>query len=494
MNKTQGDLSQSFIIPGENQLKDQYKSLNPDFFGFQFIPLLKVVINNTETLLMKQSAGRWMGYNIENIRYITETGNLSLKDFISIKESINMILTAGNKDWEDKINALFAEKLPQLNVAIGKLKADILRNFSIDDKSGFITLSPFDTDAFVYYITPDNSFQKRILYVSFFLKLNMNSKNNNFFEFKSLEYIPLKLFKADVDLHPRYSLHTAVSGFFNKYGSADNRDKFSLVNKIPEIRWDMNIKKLFALTFTLDISFYYENSDDMDLILTEFHTPNPGSEEEGILSSLMSLKDERISREEKSEKFISIFDNYVSLSLFKSGMFLRIPGEGLYSGIVEEEVLSGEKDEQKLYPFYVLINLIRFIKNIRIIIDYKQIYTVGPAYDNPEQWFNMRRDIMPFNDTLELKRMDRFFDHTSIPITSGELTLNFRRKGIVVTERAMKFLQIHQFVSSFRGDYHPGLETDELYSISKDDSIVGFIPTSENKTEKIRKLFIWRIK
>jgi len=325
------------------------------------------------------------------------------------------------------------------------------------------------------------------------LKLNFKTDDYTFLEYKNFEFVPVEFCFPNIHLHPRYQIHTAVKMFFSRYGTRYNENAISLINEIPRISWKMKEEKIEVLTFIADFSYYYDAEQEPAQLINAFHTPNPGSTEEKLISNFTQIQKTCSNNSEFVLDFNAALDNYITMELFKSGMFYRTSASGCFYGLIETELLQ-KNGTLSLNSFLTLAHLIRYLKKVRLFIDLKNISTVGPLYDEPRRWFNLRRDIVPFDFSAELKRSNYLFSTAEIPLTIHEAETGYTKSGMIITERAAEFLKIENTVFLKTGKMASKIEPNKIYQFSKDDSLVCFMPVSGAHAVKNRNVYLWRNK
>ncbi len=469
----------TFIVPNDGRIDDIPAGFEPRAFGLQFIPLLRVRINRVDTLLMKPGGAGWSGYNVESVRVPVPAGRDA---FLAARDAALAALRSG-PGWDAALDRALAAALPGSGFSIRRLLDDLLRDFGMDAAraGNAVRLEPFSEPPHVLYSAWDDAAGVPTLYAAVFLKLVVETDDDSFLEYRNLEYVPIGFFSPALRLHPRYALHTAVIALFRKYGLPVAG---SVCDEIPVHVWNMRRRQADAITFACDLSYYYDNVGDPQLFERGFFPPNPESREERFLADLRALVDEGLRPDLFGPRALALLDGYAIEALVRSGMFFRSYSPGMFAGIVETSDLDDGEGRSSLSPFHAFADLARFFRRVRVVIDRKRIDAVGPLYDDPERWFNLRRDIVPFDAERELARAGSLLERAPVPAASGAADTGFRRYGLVLTEAAASYVDLSGILTGEDGRPATAVEPGSLYVASRDDALYCYRAGGET--------FIWR--
>ncbi|MCX7024893.1 MAG: hypothetical protein NT080_09760 [Spirochaetes bacterium] len=492
----------TFIVPDDPGISGIPPGFEPESFGLQFIPLLVVRINRTDTLLMKPGESGWSGCNVENVR-VTSPPSMGLSAFLAARDAALGVLRGARDEafaaWAPRLDAAVAGAFPGSGFSIGKLVGDVLRNFGMEASraDGAVTLAPFAEPPHALYVAPDDATGLRVLYAAIFLRLVVDADDHDFLEYRNLEYVPLRFFVPGLRLHPRYALHTATLAFFGRYGfptgSPPGSPSVTPADEIPVLEWKMRRRVADSITFACDLSFYYDNVGDPDIFERGFFPPNPESREERFLADMKALGSEGLRPEIHRLRALALLDEYAIEAIVRSGMFIRSYSPGRFAGFAETADFDDGEGRVSAAPLHAFSDLARFLKRVRIVLDRKRIETVGPLYDDPERWFNLRRDVVPFDAELEFARAASLLDRAPVPSAAGAVETGYRKHGLVVTGEACRFFPLELFLSLPDGRDADRIEPGTLYFASRDDALGGFRARDADRDGQDDNFYIWRM-
>ena len=318
-------IANSVFFPPADRLEDIPAGYSIKRFSIMFVPLLKVRLGKTQTILMRPSLHAGKGFDIAHWVYSWDAaGEMDLPRFEDIRAGIRNLM-AGFKDqefksWKNTLKAYLSSVIPDVRFSLSDLSRELLLDFGKQHASSDLVIHyhPFSVPASVVYLEQSSRSGENELVSAHFLGLEITTDDLSFLESQDLELVPLEFLKSPGDLHRRYTLHPSVAGFFEQFPPFSGT-----ANEIPCLDWTPEGHAEDLLVFSADFSFYYENASDPDLLRNAISLPNPASEEETMLHAFNELESAMGPGEAFASGFKRILESFLMRAFLKGGFFCR---------------------------------------------------------------------------------------------------------------------------------------------------------------------------